>query len=49
MPKHGSGLNMAELVLGVLARYAFLQIQDHHVHLHVIPRYASARMFASPS
>jgi hypothetical protein len=46
MPKHGSGLNMAELVLGVLARYAFLQNQDRPVHLHVIPRYASARMFA---
>lgn len=26
--------------------YAFLQNQDRHVHLHVIPRYASARMFA---
>lgn len=26
--------------------YAFLQNQDRHVHLHVIPRYASARTFA---
>jgi diadenosine tetraphosphate (Ap4A) HIT family hydrolase len=26
--------------------YAFLQNQDRHVHLHVIPRYASARMVA---
>jgi diadenosine tetraphosphate (Ap4A) HIT family hydrolase len=25
---------------------AFLQNQDRHVHLHVIPRYASARTFA---
>lgn len=25
---------------------AFLQNQDRHVHLHVIPRYASARRFA---
>ena len=27
--------------------YAFLQNQDRHVHLHVIPRYASARTFAA--
>jgi diadenosine tetraphosphate (Ap4A) HIT family hydrolase len=26
--------------------YAFLQNQDRHAHLHVIPRYASARVFA---
>ena len=26
--------------------YAFLQNQDRHVHLHVIPRYARARMVA---
>ncbi len=26
--------------------YAFLQNQDRHVHLHVIPRYAGTRMFA---
>ena len=26
--------------------YAFLQNQDRHVHLHVIPRYASARRVA---
>jgi diadenosine tetraphosphate (Ap4A) HIT family hydrolase len=26
--------------------YAFLQNQDRHVHLHVIPRYASPRMVA---
>ena len=26
--------------------YAFLQNQDRHVHLHVIPRYAAARMVA---
>jgi diadenosine tetraphosphate (Ap4A) HIT family hydrolase len=26
--------------------YAFLQNQDRHVHLHVIPRYASPRTFA---
>ena len=26
--------------------YAFLQNQDRHVHLHVIPRYANARRFA---
>lgn len=26
--------------------YAFLQNQDRHVHLHVIPRYAGCRMFA---
>ena len=26
--------------------YAFLQNQDRHVHLHVIPRYASAREVA---
>jgi diadenosine tetraphosphate (Ap4A) HIT family hydrolase len=26
--------------------YAFLQNQDHHVHLHVIPRYAGSRVFA---
>lgn len=26
--------------------YAFLQNQDHHVHLHVIPRYATSRTFA---
>jgi diadenosine tetraphosphate (Ap4A) HIT family hydrolase len=26
--------------------YAFLQNQDRHVHLHVIPRYASQRTFA---
>jgi diadenosine tetraphosphate (Ap4A) HIT family hydrolase len=26
--------------------YAFLQNEDRHVHLHVIPRYASARTFA---
>jgi diadenosine tetraphosphate (Ap4A) HIT family hydrolase len=26
--------------------YAFLQNQDRHVHLHVIPRYASARVLA---
>jgi diadenosine tetraphosphate (Ap4A) HIT family hydrolase len=26
--------------------YAFLQNQDRHVHLHVIPRYASARTVA---
>jgi diadenosine tetraphosphate (Ap4A) HIT family hydrolase len=26
--------------------YAFLQNQDRHVHLHVIPRYATARMVA---
>lgn len=26
--------------------YAFLQNQDRHVHLHVIPRYASDRRFA---
>lgn len=25
--------------------YTFLQNQDRHVHLHVIPRYAEARMF----
>ena len=25
--------------------YAFLQNQDRHVHLHVIPRYAGSRMF----
>jgi len=27
--------------------YAFLQNQDRHVHLHVIPRYASPRRIAS--
>lgn len=27
--------------------YAFLQNQDRHVHLHVIPRYARPRTFAS--
>ena len=26
--------------------YAFLQNQDRHVHLHVIPRYAGLHMFA---
>lgn len=26
--------------------YAFLQNQDRHVHLHVIPRYAAERSFA---
>jgi diadenosine tetraphosphate (Ap4A) HIT family hydrolase len=26
--------------------YCFLQNQDRHVHLHIIPRYASARHFA---
>jgi diadenosine tetraphosphate (Ap4A) HIT family hydrolase len=26
--------------------YAFLQNQDRHVHMHVIPRYASPRKFA---
>ncbi len=26
--------------------YAFLQNQDRHVHLHVIPRYATARLVA---
>lgn len=26
--------------------YAFLQNQDRHVHLHVIPRYAGPRIFA---
>ncbi len=26
--------------------YAFLQNQDRHVHLHVIPRYAGPRVFA---
>lgn len=26
--------------------YAFLQNQDHHVHLHIIPRYAGVRAFA---
>lgn len=26
--------------------YAFLQNQDRHVHLHVIPRYGAAREFA---
>lgn len=25
--------------------YAFLQNQDRHVHLHVIPRYAALRTF----
>ena len=26
--------------------YAFLQNQDRHVHLHIIPRYANSRIFA---
>lgn len=26
--------------------YAFLQNQDRHIHLHIIPRYAKARQFA---
>jgi len=26
--------------------YAFLQNQDRHVHLHIIPRYAEPRQFA---
>jgi diadenosine tetraphosphate (Ap4A) HIT family hydrolase len=26
--------------------YVFLQNQDRHVHLHVVPRYTDARMFA---
>ena len=26
--------------------YAFLQNQDRHIHLHIIPRYAEARIFA---
>jgi diadenosine tetraphosphate (Ap4A) HIT family hydrolase len=26
--------------------YVFLQNQDRHVHLHVVPRYANARTFA---
>ena len=26
--------------------YAFLQNQDRHVHLHVIPRYAASRSIA---
>jgi diadenosine tetraphosphate (Ap4A) HIT family hydrolase len=26
--------------------YAFLQNQERHIHLHVIPRYASQRIFA---
>lgn len=26
--------------------YAFLQNQDRHVHLHVVPRYAEPRVFA---
>jgi len=26
--------------------YAFLQNQDRHVHLHIIPRYANSRSFA---
>ncbi len=26
--------------------YAFLQNQDRHVHLHVVPRYAALRAFA---
>lgn len=26
--------------------YAFLQNQDRHVHLHIIPRYAEQRLFA---
>ncbi len=25
--------------------YAFLQNQDRHIHMHIIPRYASPRMF----
>ncbi|HWQ14908.1 MAG TPA: hypothetical protein VNL77_19065 [Roseiflexaceae bacterium] len=27
--------------------YAFLQNQDRHVHMHIIPRYAQPRTFAS--
>ncbi len=26
--------------------YAFLQNQDRHIHLHIIPRYAAVRQFA---
>lgn len=29
--------------------YAFLQNQDRHVHLHVIPRYSDLRLFSSLS
>jgi len=29
-----------------LFTYAFLQNQDRHVHLHVIPRYATPRVLA---
>jgi diadenosine tetraphosphate (Ap4A) HIT family hydrolase len=27
--------------------YAFLQNQDRHIHMHIIPRYAQPRTFAS--
>ena len=46
---HGQ-LALATRVLDLAFRpdhynYAFLQNQDRHVHLHVIPRYAGTRLF----